>query len=146
MLLTLMVTTTVYSQAPKAKYDKSLADSLGADDYGMKMYVLVILKSGPVKIADKQKSDSLFKGHMQNIGRLAEIGKLVVAGPIEKNEKGYRGIFVLNCKTLEEATALLDTDPTIKAKVLAADLFLWYGSAALPMYLPYHDKVQKSAF
>jgi len=89
MLLALLLTTAVYSQATKPKYDKALADSLGSDDYGMKMYVLVILKSGPVKIADKQKSDSLFKGHMQNIGRLAEIGKLVVAGPIEKNEKGY---------------------------------------------------------
>jgi len=52
----------------------------------------------------------------------------------------------LNCKTLEEATALLDTDPTIKAKVLDVDLFQWYGSAALPMYLPYHDKVQKASF
>jgi len=51
------------------KYNKQLADSLGADDYGMKIYVLVILKTGKAKIEDKQKADSLFLGHLQNIKR-----------------------------------------------------------------------------
>jgi len=30
-------------------YNKALADSLGADEYGMKMYTLVILKTGENK-------------------------------------------------------------------------------------------------
>jgi hypothetical protein len=50
------------SQSDNPKYDKALADSLGADDYGMKMYVLVILKTGPVQVTDKAKRDSLFMG------------------------------------------------------------------------------------
>ena len=102
----------------------------------MKMYVLVILKSGTNKIADKAKTDSLFRGHMANISRLAKLGKLVVAGPLEKNEKNYRGIFILDVRTLEEAKSLVDTDPVINAKILDVDMFLWYGSAALPQYLP----------
>lgn len=132
-----------YSQTENSKYDKLLADSLGSDDYGMKTYILVILKTGPNKIENKIVLDSLFKGHMENIGHLASKGKLIVAGPLGKNDKTYRGIFILNVKSIEEATALLETDPTIKNKVLEAELYNWYGSAALPTYLPNHEKIEK---
>ena len=129
----------------QTKYDKALADSLGADDYGMKKYVLVILKTGPVTV-DKKTSDSLFAGHMKNMDRMVDLGKLTVAGPLQKNSNNYRGIFILNVGTIEEAKALLETDPAVKAKVLDADLYGWYGSAALPMYLPAVPKVQKKSF
>ncbi|MEJ5962452.1 YciI family protein [Pedobacter immunditicola] len=134
------------AQNKNPKYDKAYADSLGADENGMKMYVLVILKTGTAKVSDKATLDSIFKGHMQNINRLAANGKLIVAGPLEKNEQAYRGIFIFNVKTLEEAKVLVDTDPAIKAKVLAADLFNWYGSAALPEYLKFQDKIEKVKF
>ena len=75
---------TTNAQKNNPKYDKALADSLGGDDYGMKMYVLVMLKTGPTKINEKAKVDSLFAGHMQNINRLVDIGKLIVAGPLQK--------------------------------------------------------------
>jgi uncharacterized protein YciI len=136
----------VNAQSTNVKYNKQLADSLGADDYGMKMYVLVILKPGSNKIDDKQKADSLFVGHLQNISHLATLGKLVAAGPLKRNEKGYDGIFILNVKTTEEATTLLQTDPAIKAKMLDTELFQWYGSAALPLYLKFHDNVKKKDF
>ena len=130
-------------QSENIKYNKVLADSLGGDDYGMKSYVLVILKSGPNKMNDKNVLDSLFKGHMENIGRLAASGKLIVAGPLGKNDLTYRGIFILNVKSISEANILLETDPTIKEKVLSAEVFNWYGSAALPTYLPNHEKIEK---
>jgi uncharacterized protein YciI len=126
------------------KYDKALADSLGSDEYGMKMYTLVILKTGTAKIDRKETVDSLFKGHMENIGRLAKAGKLVVAGPLKKNDKNYRGIFIFNVKTIEEANQLLSTDPAVKEKLLDAEIFQWYGSAALPTYLSNHDKIEKN--
>lgn len=143
LLLTL---TKANAQMDNPKYNKQLADSLGADDYGMKMYVLVILKPGKTKIENKQKADSLFLGHFQNINHLAEIGKLVVAGPIKKNVKEYEGIFILNVKTIEEANILLETDPAIKSKMLDTELFQWYGSAALPLYLKFHDNVKRKDF
>ena len=134
---------TAFSQTEKPAYDKLLADSLGGDEYGMKSYILVILKTGPNKIEDKNLLDSLFRGHMENIGRLAANGKLIVAGPIGKNDESYRGIFILNVTTIEEAKLLLETDPTVKAKVFETLLYKWYGSAALPTYLPNHEKIQK---
>jgi uncharacterized protein YciI len=80
---------------------------------------------------------------MDNIGRLVDEGKLVVAGPLGKNDLTYRGIFILNVKTVEEATELLQSDPAVKDGLLAAELLPWYGSAALGEYLPYSDKIWK---
>ncbi|WP_208643470.1 YciI family protein [Pedobacter miscanthi] len=125
---------------------KALAKKLGADNYGMKMYVLVILKSGSNTTETKAKTDSLFAGHMANMGKMVEMQKLVVAGPLGKNDKNYRGIFILNTKSIEEAKQLLESDPAIKAKLLEPELYNWYGSAALSEYLPFHDKIQKSSF
>jgi uncharacterized protein YciI len=145
VVLILVISVSAFSQN-NPKYDKALADSLGADEYGMKMYVLVLLKTGPAKFDDKKITDSLFAGHMKNIQRLADEGKLSVAGPLQKNDKNYRGIFILNVKTIGEAKALLQTDPMITSQVLDAELYEWYGSAALPMYLPASEKVNKLSF
>jgi uncharacterized protein YciI len=142
-LLLLSFSLSATGQTENPNFDKLLADSLGGDDYGMKPYILVILKTGPNKTADKKVLDSLFRGHMNNISYLASIGKLTVAGPLGKNDKTYRGIFILNVKTIEEAKVLLASDPTIKEKVLEAEIFNWYGSAALPTYLPNHKKIEK---
>lgn len=126
-------------------YDKSLADRLGGDDYGMKSYFLVILKTGTNTTTDKELVNESFRRHMDNINRLVEEGKLIVAGPLGKNANNYRGIFILNnINSTEEAKELLQTDPAIKNRLLDYEIFTWYGSAALPEYLPFSDKIWKS--
>lgn len=124
-------------------YDEALAKKLGADDNGMKMYVLVILKTGTNTTATKAETDSAFAGHMANMGKLVKGNKLIVAGPFGKNDKTYRGIFILNTKSIEEAKEILATDPAYKAKLLDAEIMNWYGSAALAEYLPASSKVRK---
>ena len=131
-------------QNTNPNYDEALAKKLGADDYGMKNYVFVILKTGENKTTDKEELNKLFRGHMKNIQRLADEGKLVVAGPFGENNKNWRGLFILNVKTLEEAAALVQTDPAIKADIFTVELVPWYGSAALPEYLPASDKIWKA--
>lgn len=143
LLFSLTFQNSLLAQTESAKYDKNLADSLGADEYGMKMYVLVILKTGTNTIDNKKFIDSVFQGHMTNIGRLAKEGKLIVAGPIKKNDKSYRGIFILNVKSKDEAKLLLETDPAVHSQVLDAELYEWYGSAALAKYLPFHQLIEK---
>lgn len=90
-------------------------------------------------------TDSLFRGHMNNIERLVKEHKLVVAGPLGKNEKSYRGIFILSVPTVDEARALVETDPAIKAKLFDVELYPWYGSAALPMYLDASERISKKS-
>lgn len=123
-------------------YDAVLAQQLGGDDYGMKSYFLVILKTGANTTADKELVSTSFRGHLENINRLVEAGTMVVAGPLGKNEQHYRGIFILNgLASEEEAIALLRTDPAIANGLLAYEIFNWYGSAALPEYLHASDKI-----
>ena len=135
-----------WAQTPNPKYDSVLAKKYGADEYGMKPYVLVILKTGSNTSADKAARDSAFTGHMANIKRLVTQGKLIIAGPLEKNGNNYRGIFIFDVPTVEEAEKLVATDPAVKAKYLDAELYGWYASAALKAYLEASDKVGKLRF
>ena len=131
----------------KPKFDAGLAKKLGADAYGMKSYVLAILKTGPndESIKGTERAD-LFKGHMANIDRLAGEGKLAVAGPFGKNDKQFRGLFILNVTTVEDAKKLTDTDPVIKAGMMIVEFVPWYGSAALMQTNEIHDKIAEKSF
>ncbi|WP_140937564.1 DUF6265 family protein [Sphingobacterium lumbrici] len=135
--------TAIDSTNANPNYNAALAQKLGADDYGMKKYFLVILKTGNNTTDDKEFINSAFRGHLDNIDKLVEQGKLILAGPLGKNERTYRGIFVLNVTSPDEADEVLMTDPAIRANLLTYELFNWYGSAALPEYLPSADKVWK---
>jgi len=127
-------------------YDSILARSYGADEYGMKSYVFALLKTGPNKTEDKAVRDSLFRGHMNNINKLADEGNLVIAGPFGKNEKQYRGLFILNTTSVEEAMKWLSGDAAVNAGIFEVEFIPWYGSAALPAYLPVHEKISKVKF
>lgn len=130
---------------PNPNYNLTLAQELGADAYGMKSYVLVILKTGPNTTQDQELISNSFRGHMENMNRLMEEKKLIVAGPFGKNDSNYRGIYILQgLDTKAQAEDLLQTDPAIKNGLLDYDLYDWYGSAALPEYLSASEKIWKT--
>ena len=130
--------------AKVTSFDAELAKKLGADDRGMKSYVLCILKTGP-KDAEVQGDarKEIFAGHFANIGRLADEGKLAVAGPFGKNDKSYRGLYIFNVPTVEEAEKLVILDPAVKAGVFVYELTPWYGSAAMMVVNETHRKIEK---
>jgi uncharacterized protein YciI len=130
--------------AGEKAYDPELAKKLGADERGMRMYVLCILKTGPKDAEVKgDERKEIFAGHFANIGRLADEGKLAVAGPFGKNDKSYRGLYIFNVATIEEAEKLVMLDPAVKAGVFVPDLTLWYGSAAMMVVSDTHRKIEK---
>ncbi|HKK38438.1 MAG TPA: YciI family protein [Cryomorphaceae bacterium] len=143
ILLTLTFLSALNLVAQNPDYDAELAKELGADEYGMKMYTFVVLKTGPTQIQDKDSAAVLMRGHLDNIKRLAENDLLTVAGPFGQNDLQYRGLFILNVATKEEAEVLLSTDPAIAAGVFKTEIIPWYGSAALPTYLENHEKIEK---
>lgn len=125
-------------------YDAALAQRLGADERGMKRYVFVILKTGLKADLPKAERDALFTGHMTNLNRLADEGKLIVAGPLFKNDRQYEGIFVFNVGTVKEAEALLATDPAVAGGALAFEAYAWYSSAALTEVASLHKRIDKT--
>ena len=142
-MLLLLVAITAGAQEITTEYDSTLAAKLGADDLGMKTYVLVILKSGPAKIEDKELRDSLFRGHFSNMDKLAREGKLLTAGPFEDNDKQYRGLFLFDVRTVGEAEELVKGDPTVTSGIFITEMYQWYGTAAMPVLLEIHPKLQK---
>ncbi len=143
--LTLLIAVTLNVNAQKPVYDSILAKKLSADEYGMKMYVFVMLKTGANTSTDKVAKDKAFTGHMKNIQKMADAGKLAVAGPFEKGGNN-RGLFILNVATFEEAKSLLEEDAAVKEKYLEPEFTLWYGSASLMETPEIHKKIQKSNF
>lgn len=127
---------------PAPAYDAALAASLGADEHGMRQYVLVILKTGPNKMADAEGRKKMFAGHFANMERLAAEKKLVLAGPLDGKE-GRRGIFVLATPDIEEARKLVATDPVIMQGEMVAEYHKFYGSAAVMMINEVHNRIQK---
>lgn len=125
-----------------AIYNESLAIEVGADDYGMRKYVMAFLKRGPNRDQPKAEAEALQKAHMENINRLAESGLLCLAGPF-MHDGELRGIYIFNVETIEEAERLTNTDPAIKAGSLVMELVPWYGSAALMKINDLHAQVAK---
>jgi uncharacterized protein YciI len=69
-------------------------------------------------------TEEIQKGHMANINKLADMKKLVAAGPFGDNGR-LRGIFVFRVASLEEAKSLTAGDPAVQAGRLAMDIHPW---------------------
>ena len=141
-LLAIAADANAQSDPAPAEFDAELAAEVGADDYGMRSYVFCVLKTGPAKIEDAAKRNEVFRGHFSNMGRLAEEGKLVFAGPFGEAEP-WRGMFIFNVATIEEAKKLVETDPAVKAGIFEYELKKLYGSAALMKINEIHSRIQK---
>ena len=144
-----LVSTTLLSPAraeePAPAYDPALAASVGADDNGMRRYVLVILKTSPTPVPPGPARDEMFKGHFANMKRLADAGKLALAGPLDGVD-GWRGLFILAVSDIEEARTLVATDPVVAQGEMIPEFHKYFGSAALMLVNDGHARVAKKPF
>lgn len=125
-------------------YDSLLAAETGADDFGMRRYVMALLKEGPNRDQDSTEASELQRAHLDNITRMAEEGKLVMAGPFFDDWE-VKGIYIFAVETVEEAKELTKTDPAIQAGRLVMELHPWYASAALMKAGEMHKKLAKES-
>jgi uncharacterized protein YciI len=132
----------VAQESPASHYDAALAQSLGANENGMRSYVLVILKTGPTRVPDGAERTKMFEGHFANMRRLAADKKLVLAGPLDGVE-GRRGIFVFATPDIKVAKAYVATDPVIVNGEMVAEYHKFFASAGLMAVNDIHAKIQK---
>jgi len=127
---------------PPATYDAEMAKNLGGDENGLRPYVMVFLKTGPKRMPDGPERKAMFAGHFANMERLGKEKKLVMAGPLDGVD-GMRGIFVFATKDIEEARALVATDPVIVNGEMVAEYHKFFASAGLMAVNGIHAKLQK---
>lgn len=144
MFIMNILTPESHAQNNEIVYDSVLATKLGADQYGMRNYFFVMLETGEKAIPNQSVRDSVFGGHMVNIGRLADEGKLVLAGPFGKNNESWRGIFILIAADTNEVNQMLQGDPAVAGNYLKAVTAPWYGSAGLLEIPGIHEKISKN--
>lgn len=91
----------------------------------IRQYWFVMLTKGTNRTQDSATAAKIQDGHMANIGRLYELGKIKVAGPFG-DDGNWRGIFIFDCETKEEVESLLKTDPAISAGRLSYEIHPWW--------------------
>ncbi|TVQ61264.1 MAG: hypothetical protein EA378_09300 [Phycisphaerales bacterium] len=81
-------------------------------------YVFVFITSGPVTPTREQAQEAM-QGHFANMERLAEVGKLLIAGPLvdPRSDPKHRGIFVFDETDVGEGLKLAETDPAAEMGV-----------------------------
>jgi uncharacterized protein YciI len=88
------------------------------------VYLALLVRGEKWTPGQTPENEAIQKAHLANIGRLAELKKLVVAGPFG-DDGTLRGIFVFRVASLEEARTLAETDPAVKAGRLALQIHPW---------------------
>ncbi|MBO9727537.1 MAG: hypothetical protein J7623_02755 [Chitinophaga sp.] len=86
---------------------------------------MVFLKKGPQRNQDSLVAAKIQQDHLSNITKMAEAGKLLVAGPFG-NDEDLRGIFIMNCKDSLEVVSLVNADPAVKAGRLVFEVKPWW--------------------
>ena len=124
-LLMVSMTTTMFAQnnaSPKKPEEQ------------IRRYWFVMLMKGPNRNQDSATAVNIQKGHMSNIDRLYNEGKIKVAGPFGDG-KDWQGIFIFDCPTKEEVENLLKTDPAVSSGRLICDIRPWY-TAPIGSFVP----------
>ncbi|HEX9333476.1 MAG TPA: YciI family protein [Anaerolineales bacterium] len=95
----------------------------------MTIYYIYLLKKGSTWSPDETPEiNALQEVHLANMRRLAELGKLVINGPLLDSfatSGEIRGVGVLKAASLAEAQELLSTDPMVKVGRLVFELHTW---------------------
>jgi len=105
---------------------KSTNDKI-ASETKVKQFWFVLLTKGNNRTQDSVTAAKIQQGHMANITRLYNEGKIKVAGPYG-DDGNWRGIFVFDAATKEEVETLLTTDPAISSGRLSYEIHPWWTS------------------
>ena len=86
-------------------------------------YTLIFLRQGPAPRDDETRSERLHLEHLQHLTKLQMLGKLILNGPT-LIEHAILGVSVYAVE-LEEARALAEADPKVRAGYLTVEAIPW---------------------
>ena len=100
----------------------------------MAIYYAVFLRRGPAwTAAATPETTALSRAHRENIERLTKEGLMVVAGPFldQTGDRALAGLFVLRVGSPQDAKAVVEGDPAVKAGRFVYEIVPWLGPKSL---------------
>ena len=98
------------------------------EEWEMATYQVAFLRRGPAWTpGSTPELEKLQAAHLAHIGKMAETGKLIIAGPFSDGGD-LRGMFIFRVDTVEEAKALAEQDPAVKAGRLVLEWHPWFAA------------------
>jgi uncharacterized protein YciI len=101
-------------------------------------YVGLITKGSHFDAYNREDREKIQKAHLANLDRLAQLGKILVAGPCPDNGE-WRGIYIFKCASIEEAKQFAASDPEVQTGRLKIEIHPWMtekGSIRDPEFPP----------
>ncbi|MEO1624656.1 MAG: YciI family protein [Bacteroidota bacterium] len=105
----------------------------GDQEYLMKKYYMVFLKSGDNRDQDSIEVARLQAAHMNHLNKMAEAKKICLAGPFG-DDGAFRGIALYSTSTQAEADSLANADPAVQAGRLSVEVHPWWGAVGTELY------------
>ena len=98
------------------------------EEYEMAAYQVAFYRKGPAWTpSTTPEHQKLQAEHMAHIGKMADTGKLIIAGPFTDNGD-LRGMLIFRLDSPEEAKALAEQDPAVKAGRLVLEWHPWFAA------------------
>ena len=121
-LILLLFTSITFSQEPKKGEEPRVE---------MATYYVGFLFRGPKWTPEvTPETERIQKGHMAHIREMGASGKLILAGPF-MDDGNLRGMFVFRVANMEEAKALAEADPAVKAGRLVVEMHPWFSAKGI---------------
>ena len=105
--------------------------------FEMESFQLVLLMRAPTwKKLPQPEAEDLQARHLAHLTAMGASGRMVIAGPFSNQaDPAYRGACIYRVATPEEARALAEQDPIVKAGQLRVEVMTWWvgkGYVAFP--------------
>jgi uncharacterized protein YciI len=134
-----MPRTPLRSLAVAALVASVASPSLAAEPprFEMESFQLVLLlRPADWKPIPDAEAEAIQAQHLAHLEKMGRSGKMVVAGPFgAQRDPSFRGACLYRVATPEEARALAEEDPAVKAGRLRVEVITWYvgkGYLAFP--------------
>ena len=97
-------------------------------DIKMRQHVFGYLNVSPAMAAGTVKmTPELQMAHLNNLWALRDSGALIAAGPAQ-NSATHAGVVIFALDKIEDARALLEKDPAVKAGLFTIELHPWFAA------------------
>jgi len=137
LIIILLCTNTAMLSAQEVQTDSlgfmTFEMTEGDTTYIMKQYFMAFLTSGPNRDQPEEEAAEIQAGHLAHMNKLAEEKKICIAGPFG-DDGLMRGIVIYNVATLEEAQALVKSDPAVIAGRLDIEVRPWWAAKGSSLY------------